>query len=155
MEVDYEKIFKPYCIEGRNTDFALLMLVWLHCGPDSIGCGPVFRVICLFAGFCGGISGHLPFITLFYRLSQFTCFEVLTGFIFVSECYLFNLLNCITMLIVSKLTTYDHDDLLWYTKIGESKGEMSLFCIVAGKTVTESRSKAEKLLEILVKEQEK
>ena len=55
-------------------------------------------------------------------------------------------------LIVSKLTTYDSDDLLYYTKIGESKGEMSLFCIVAGKTPTESRSKAEMLLELLVKE---
>ena len=62
-----------------------------------------------------------------------------------------------TQLIVSKLTTYDSDDLLWYTKIGESKGEMSLFCIVAGKTPTESRSKAEMLLELLgnVKEQGK
>lgn len=57
-----------------------------------------------------------------------------------------------TELIVSKLTTYDSDDLLYYTKIGESKGEMSLFCIVAGKTPTESRSKAEMLLELLVKE---
>ena len=57
-----------------------------------------------------------------------------------------------TELIVSKLTTYDSDDLLYYTKIGESKGEMSLFCIVAGKTPTESRSKAETLLELLVKE---
>jgi len=54
-----------------------------------------------------------------------------------------------TQLIVSKLTTYDHDDLLYYTKIGESKGEMSLFCIVAGKTPTESRSKAEMLLALL------
>jgi len=59
------------------------------------------------------------------------------------------------MLIVSKLTTYDHDDMLWYTKIGENQGNMSLFCIVAGKTATESRLKAEKLLEILVKEQGK
>jgi hypothetical protein len=57
-----------------------------------------------------------------------------------------------TTLIVSNLTTYDHEDLLYYTKIGESKGEMNLFCIVAGKTIKESRSKAEMLLELLVKE---
>ena len=55
--------------------------------------------------------------------------------------------------IISKLTTYDSDDLLYYTKIGQNNTEMTLFCIVAGKTATESRSKAEKLLELLVKEQ--
>lgn len=55
--------------------------------------------------------------------------------------------------IISKLTTYDSDDLLYYTKIGQNNHEMTLFCIVAGKTATESRSKAEKLLELLVKEQ--
>jgi len=55
-----------------------------------------------------------------------------------------------TELIVSKLTSYDHDDQLYYTKIGENNKEMSLFCIVAGKTITESRSKAEMLLKLLV-----
>ena len=58
-------------------------------------------------------------------------------------------------IIVSKLTTYDSDESLYYTKIGENDKEMSLFCIVAGKTVGESRSKAKKLAEILVKEQNK
>ena len=50
---------------------------------------------------------------------------------------------------ISNLTTYDSDDLLYYTKIGKTNKEMSLFCIVAGKTYSESRQNAISLLKIL------
>lgn len=51
--------------------------------------------------------------------------------------------------IASKLTTYDSDDLLYYTKIGENKGEKALYCIVAGKSITTSRERAENLVSLL------
>lgn len=51
--------------------------------------------------------------------------------------------------IVGKLTSYDSDDLLWYTKIGKNNAEMTLFCIVAGKSIEESRKNAERLVSLL------
>ena len=50
---------------------------------------------------------------------------------------------------VSPITTYDHDDLLYYTKIGQNNPEMSLFCIAAGKTLTISRERAINLAKLL------
>ena len=107
------------------------------------------------------VRGVLPLWNTWYRLSLFHSAYVRDLDLGIAAPYivgdlLTTLKNLLIMtkteLIVSKLTTYDSDDLLYYTKIGESKGEMSLFCIVAGKTPTESRSKAETLLELLVKE---
>lgn len=51
--------------------------------------------------------------------------------------------------IVGELTHYDSDDCLWYTKIGIDDKQMTLFCIVAGKTLLTSRSRAENLAELL------
>jgi hypothetical protein len=53
------------------------------------------------------------------------------------------------MYIISKLTTYDSDDQLYYTKIGQNNAEMSLFCIVAGKSIKESKERAEIVLKLL------
>lgn len=53
------------------------------------------------------------------------------------------------MYIVSKLTSYDHEDELYYTKIGLNDDEMSLYCIVAGKSAETSKGKAENLVELL------
>ncbi|HRC03174.1 MAG TPA: hypothetical protein PLJ18_12025 [Niabella sp.] len=50
---------------------------------------------------------------------------------------------------VSTVTTYDSDDMLYYTKIGTNGKDMPLYCIAAGKTITESRTRAEQLGEIL------
>lgn len=51
--------------------------------------------------------------------------------------------------VVSKLTYYDSDDCLWYTKIGLNDKEMTLYCIVAGKTLKSSVSRAENLAKLL------
>lgn len=51
--------------------------------------------------------------------------------------------------IISPVTFYDSDDLLWWTTIGKNKGEMDTYCKVAGKTITESRRKAYKILYFL------
>ena len=60
-----------------------------------------------------------------------------------------NLTEALDKYIISPVTVYDSDDLLWYTKIGENKGEKALFCTVAGKTFSESRLRAEKLINLL------
>lgn len=51
---------------------------------------------------------------------------------------------------ISNVTTYDSDDLLYYTKIGKNNPEMTLFCIAAGKSVRESRTNAEKIVQLLL-----
>jgi hypothetical protein len=47
--------------------------------------------------------------------------------------------------IVSKISTYDHDDQLWYTKVGLDETDMPLLAIAAGKTVTESKERANQI----------
>ena len=51
--------------------------------------------------------------------------------------------------IISKVSVYDSDEKLWFTKVGEDKKEMPLLYICAGKTRPESRKNAENLVELL------
>lgn len=51
--------------------------------------------------------------------------------------------------IVGKLTHYDSDDCLWYTKVGVNDSKMSLYCIVAGNSIETSKARAENLVNLL------
>lgn len=54
-----------------------------------------------------------------------------------------------TTYIIGQLTHYDSDDCLWYTKIGYNDKEMTLYCIVAGKSIEASKARAENLVKLL------
>ena len=52
--------------------------------------------------------------------------------------------------IISKITTYHSDHLLWETKVGINNKNMDLYYSVWGKSVVESRERSEKLREMLI-----
>lgn len=55
------------------------------------------------------------------------------------------------MYIISQISTYDNDNLLWETKIGTDEKDMPLKLSAWGKTEEESRTSASELVKILNK----
>lgn len=54
--------------------------------------------------------------------------------------------------IISPITTWENDEMLWATKVGIEGKDMPLHYTVWGKTEQESRLRTERLAEILTKE---
>lgn len=53
------------------------------------------------------------------------------------------------MKTASKVTTFNQEENLWETKVGEDKDEMELFFIAFGKTKSESKERAKELAGLL------
>ena len=53
--------------------------------------------------------------------------------------------------LISKITTYDSDENLYFTKVGTDEKDMPLHFICAGKTESESQERAKKLVSDLEK----